>query len=221
MNEQFAYISLADVPQSFGYKEEIIGESANGPVKALMMEGEFQRAETKNRNGRVYSNTLLNRETKKLKQFIEERNGLPMSMDHPLPGEDERSMTLIQRMGLADTAGLCVHLEMSNNIVYGKAKVIEGDHGMGDKLAALVRAGFKPGVSSRGLGGKPVYHNDGTIYVPEDYNMITYDWVSSPSTHNAILERRFNEEIQMFKHTKESTKKLWNVLTDLSGKYTI
>ena len=36
--------------------------------------------------------------------------------------------------------------------VYGRARVVEGDNGAGDKLAALIRAGWKPGVSSRGLG---------------------------------------------------------------------
>ena len=216
----FAYVSEAWVPTSFGYKEEIIGENAQGPITALILEGEFQRSEAKNRNGRIYSDPLLLRETKKLQQFIAERNGLPMGLDHPLPGDDEKSMVLIQRMGMGDAASLCIQLEMENRIVFGKHKIITGDHGAGDKLAALVLAGFKPGVSSRGLGGKPMLIN-GSIYVPEDYTMITYDNVSQPSTFNAIMERRFNEEIQWLESEIKNNKKtkIWDVLTNLSGKY--
>ena len=223
--KQYAYISTAYTSNNFNWKEEVISEDSRGPIKALILEGEFQRAEAENRNRRVYSEALLGRETNRLKQFIAERNGLPMSMDHPLPGDDEQAMTLIQRMGLAETAGLCISLEMANKIVYGKAKVLEGDHGHGDKLASLIRAGFKPGVSSRGMGGKPVYSNEGIIYVPEDYQMICYDWVSQPSTYNAILERKFNEEVSMleseFKQSQSPKRGLWPVLTELGNKYKV
>lgn len=214
------YISEAYVPESFGFTEEMIGEDASGPIKALIIEGEFQRADAPNRNKRIYSETLLSRETQKLQQFIRERNGLPMGMDHPLPGDTQQAMTLIQRMGMADTCALCAHLEMANKIVYGKARILEGDHGAGDKLAALVRAKFKPGVSSRGIGGQAAYQREGYIYVPEDYQMITYDAVSQPSTFNAILAQRFNEELEYFEHQmKQHTKTLWSVLTDIRGKY--
>jgi len=214
------YISEAYSSDKFQWKEEIIGEDSSGPKKALMLEGEFQQAEKQNRNGRVYSRNLLERETNNLKTFIKERNGLIMSLDHPLPGDSDQAITLIQRMGLQEAAGLCVNLEMNGNIVYGKAKVLEGDHGAGDKIATLVRNGFKPGVSSRGIGGKPVYQAEGVVYVPEDYQMITYDWVSSPSTHNAILSQRFNEELMFYENEiKNHQKTLWSVLTDIRSKY--
>jgi hypothetical protein len=221
--EQFKtiYISEAFVPDKFGFTEEIIGEDATGPIKALILEGEFQRAEAPNRNKRVYSESLLSRETNKLQQFIKERNGLLMGMDHPLPGDNEQAMTLIQRMGMSESCGLCKHLEMANKVVYGKAQILEGDHGHGDKLAAMIRAKFKPGVSSRGIGGKASYHtSEGYVYVPEDYNMITYDFVSQPSTYNAILSQRFNEELQYFENSlKQYTRTMWSVLTDIKSKY--
>ncbi len=53
------YISEALEPKSFGYSEEIIGEDANGPIKQIVIEGEYQRAEAKNKNSRVYSEELL------------------------------------------------------------------------------------------------------------------------------------------------------------------
>lgn len=214
------YISEAFVPKTFGFTEEIIGEDARGPIRSLMIEGEFQRAEAPNRNRRIYSEALLMRETNKLKEFIAERNGLPMSMDHPLPGNSEQAMTLIQRMGMADSCAMCSNLEMANKVVYGKAAVLEGDHGTGDKLASMIRANFKPGVSSRGIGGKPAYQSEGYIYVPEDFQMITYDLVSQPSTYNAILSQRFNEELELFEHvSKQHVRNLWSVLKDVREKY--
>jgi len=222
MNDKRAYISEAFVPGKWEFTEEIISEDSNGPIKALILEGEFQRSETPNRNRRIYSESLLQRETNKLKEFIRERSGLPCGLDHPIPTMDEQaSMQMIQRMGMESTCGLCTQLEMHNKIVYGKVRVLEGDHSTGDKLGALVRAGFKPGISSRGIGGKPTYQNEsGFIYVPEDFDMITYDFVSSPSTHNAILSQRINEEMEFFEHiSKQHTKTLWSVLTDIKNKY--
>lgn len=222
MNDKRAYISEAFIPNKWGFTEEIISEDANGAIKALILEGEMQKAEAPNRNRRIYSEALLQRETNKLQNFIRERNGLPTGLDHPIPTSDESaSMQMIQRMGMENSCGLCTHLEMNNKIVYGKVRVLEGDHGTGDKLSALVRARFKPGISSRGIGGKPTYQtNEGYIYVPEDFEMITYDFVSSPSTHNAILSQRINEEIEFFEHlSKQHTKTLWSVLTDIKSRY--
>ncbi len=222
-NRMVPYISEAYMPEKFGFTEEIIGEDANGPIKAMVLEGEFQRAEAPNRNKRVYSERLLGRETNRLREFIAERNGLPMGMDHPLPGEDEKDLTLIQRMGMENACALCTALEMANRVVYGKARIIEGDHGTGDKLAAMVRMKFKPGVSSRGMGGRPQYSPEGIIYVPEDYTMITYDFVSQPSTFNAILSRKFNEEFAVLESEymalHRSGRTLWPVLAALGEKY--
>lgn len=225
MIQQVGYISEAYIPKKFGWSEEIVGETKTGPITALVLEGEFQRAEVQNKNRRVYSEALLHRETGRLNTFIAERNSLPMGMDHPLPGEDENAMTLIQRMGMENACALCTHLEMNNQIVYGKARAIEGDHGTGDKLASMVRMNFKPGVSSRGVGSQAAYTpGDSSIYVPEDYTMITYDFVSQPSTFNAILSQKINEEYQilesMYKKEKvDNRKKLWGVMIDLKQKY--
>jgi len=221
MNEKFAYISYANVPSKFGWKEEQISENANGPVMALILEGEFQRAEAPNRNKRIYSEQLLQRETGKLKKFIEERNGLPMGMDHPLPGDSQAALTLVQRMGMENACAVCKELDMSNKVVYGKATVLPSPSINGGQLAALVKSGFKPGVSSRGMGGKPSYAPSGHIMVPEDYSMITYDFVSQPSTFNAILNEQINEEIAMFEANIDHTekKKMWDVLIDLAEKH--
>lgn len=211
-----AYISLAHLPSSFGYTESI--DDATGK-KIMVLEGEFQRANAQNRNGRIYKSELLRRETQKLSDLIKERNGHPMGMDHPIPDGSDSSMTKIQRVDMTNACAINTHLEMSGDVVYGKAKILAGDFGTGDKLAAFIHAGWKPGVSSRGVGGDPIYTNEGLVYVPEDYNMICYDFVSNPSVHNSILEQTFQEEVNLFNQTHQYKKKLWDVLISLGEKH--
>jgi len=213
-----AYISTAWVSKAFGYTESIDEKSGSAQ---FILEGEFQRANAQNRNTRIYKFELLNRENNKLREIIESRGGHPMGMDHPIPDGTEASMTRIQRIDMENACGLTTWLEMQGDVVYGKAKIILGDYGTGDKLAAFVKAGYKPGVSSRGLGGDPVMTAEGYMYVPDDYNMICYDFVTNPSTHNAILQRSFQEEVDYYSHlTKGNTQKnVWEVLTSLSKKH--
>jgi len=215
MSNQIAYISEAFVSKKFGYTESRDEESG---LMSLMLEGEFQRANAKNRNTRMYSNPLLSRETTKLAALIEDRGGLPMGMDHPIPDGSDASMVRVQRIGLENSCGLTTMLEMHGDIVYGKAKALVGDNSTGDKIAAFVKHGYKPGVSSRGLGGDPIHTNEGYVLVPEDYNMICYDFVTNPSTHNAILQRSFQEEVNNWEQSNIHERKVWEVLTDLTNK---
>lgn len=210
-----AYISEALVAKNFGYTETVDESTGN---KAFVLEGEFQRANAQNRNTRIYKPDILRRETTKLIEIIESRGGHPMGMDHPIPDGTEASMTRIQRIDMENACGITTLLEMNSDVVYGKAKVVTGDYGTGDKLAAFVKAGYKPGVSSRGLGSDPVYTNEGLVYVPEDYNMICYDFVTNPSTHNAILQRTFQEEVSYLNNANSYKKNVWEVLTNLSKK---
>jgi hypothetical protein len=213
------YISEAFISDKYHFIEEKI-ETDKGVIIQLILEGEFQRAETPNKNNRVYEEWLLDRETKKQQEIIKQRNGQPMGMDHPMPNPSdppEIQAQMIQRIGMENACALNTVLEMHNKIVYGKSKVLQGDFGTGDKLSAFVKAKFKPAVSSRGLGGDPVVRS-GYLYVPESYNQICYDFITNPSTHNAILERMISEEVYTMTHPSH-TKKLWEVLINLEKKY--
>lgn len=214
------YISEALVSEKWGFTEETI-EVGGAPMKVLMLEGEFQRAGKPNKNNRIYSEVLLSRETRKLQDSIRQRNGHPMGMDHPMPNPNDPpqiQMQQIKRIGLENACALTRNLEMNNGVVYGKAQIITGDYGTGDKMAALVRNKFKPAVSSRGLGGDPTY-KDGFMYVPESYQMVCYDFVTDPSTHNAILEHVIQEEVSLFEQSQKHTRKLWDVMIDLKKKH--
>lgn len=214
------YISEALETGSFGWTEEIVGENKNGAIKQLIMEGEFQEAESPNRNRRMYSESLLRRETNNMIQFIKDRNGLPCELNHPLPADSEAGKIAMQRIDQNNVCALCMHLEMNNRTVYGKATILEDDMSQGTKLASMIRHGFKPAVSSRGFGSDPIpaIGRPGYYYVPEDYKMLTYDFVTQPSVFNAVL-KQFNEEQEfIFSQAQKSSRTLVQVLTDFRNK---
>ena len=220
MAQQRAYVSEALVSKSFGFTEELV-DGAHGKIKRITMEGEFQRADEPNKNKRVYSRPLLERETLKLRQFIAERNGLPMGMDHPVPkGNTPEDLAAVQRIDMNNACALCITIEMNGSVVYGKAVALDGDYSTGDKLCSMVRKGFKPGVSSRGLGGEPRFDPRGFTMVPEDYTQVTYDFVTNPSVHNSVLESMVAEEVAMTGAASKGTKpRLWNVMIELRRRY--
>lgn len=108
----------------------------------LYITGVFMQAEIVNRNGRLYPKAVLEKAVNKYiqeqvlpKQALGELNHPPRANVDPL-----QACILIEE------------LWWEGNNVMGKARIVEGDNGSGDKLAALIRAGWVPGVSSRGLG---------------------------------------------------------------------
>jgi hypothetical protein len=63
----------------------------------------------------------------------------------------------------------------------------------------LVREAKKLGISSRGLGSVKEIHEDDTVEVQPDFELIAFDFVSNPSTHGAFLsptnEGKLNEGV--------------------------
>ena len=73
---------------------------------------------------------------------------------------------------------------------YGKVLVAE-DVDAGRKLKGLLKAGFTLGISSRGVGS--VKSQGGKDIVQEDFELIAFDFVSSPSTPGAYLFKEGKE----------------------------
>jgi len=207
------YISLALTSEKFGYTE---GVDEKTGLKSIVLEGEFQNSTRRNKNDRYYAEELLLRENNKLITSINMRGGHPMGLNHPIPDpNDANAIKKLKTINLENACALTTYLEFHNGIVYGKAKAITGDYSTGDKLAALVRQGFKPGVSSRGVGPKPIYRPGG-IEVPNEWSLICYDIVTDPSTHNAILEQAYHEEYEAYTSYRS---RFYDVLINLSNKH--
>lgn len=150
------------------------GEYKKQSDGSRIMEGIFQRANTRNKNGRIYPFNILERETNKLQDMIKECGGILGELDHP-----ETVNINLQKA--------CLRLDRLN---MNKEGVVEGRMSLLPELplgAAAIGCcdalGGKSGVSSRGAGS--LFQNGPNTMVGEDYNMRTYDMVHDPSTPGA------------------------------------
>jgi hypothetical protein len=155
---------------SFGEISLISEGKSSGPLK---FKGIFSEAERPNGNKRVYSKALMEREVKKLQPQIGERRLLG-ELDHP---SDEI-------VHLGNVSHVITKLNMQGNHVVGEGEVLNTP--AGKVLAELLRAKCKLGISSRGTGSVELDESGSTYVVGENYNMITFDMVSEPSSQDAF-----------------------------------
>ncbi len=143
--------------------------------KSLIVTGVLQRAEAKNQNGRVYPREILEREVKAYMEGPVKENRAMGELDHP-----ESSVINLQNV--------------SHNI---KRCWWDGDDVMGDVevlptpagniLKALFASGITVGISSRGMGSVSENLAEGTVEVQDDFELLCWDFVSTPSTHGAFM----------------------------------
>lgn len=140
--------------------------------KKLILRGEFGWVDKATENKRRYPGKLLMREFKKLRAAMEDRR-LYGELDHP---QDARTM-------LSRVSHIITSLEITpEGIVVGEAEVLPTERGK--ILEALLRAGCKVGVSSRGFGSTKVTES-GEEEVQEDFNLVSYDVVADPAASTA------------------------------------
>ena len=185
----------------------------------------LQKYNTPNRNGRFYPEKILKREADRYKKIIEK--GLSTSeLNHP-----ESSLIDLDRV-----SHLITDVWWEGNVLMGKLKLLTSpgfhERGIvstkGDQAANLMRQGVTMGVSSRGVGSlkKVGERNE----VQDDFELICFDLVSSPSTPGAYLfsnpdERsKYDENLEEEKKYKEETSSvdksldLMKKLNDFLGK---
>jgi len=138
----------------------------------LIVRGEFARSGAATENKRVYPESLWIREIKRLGPSMSERK-LFGELDHPNDGRTQlaRVSHVVTGMQLAE-----------NGDVMGEAEVL--DTARGRDLKALLQAGCKVGVSSRGYGSTQT-NEQGEEVVQEDYNLVTFDFVAEPADSTA------------------------------------
>ena len=143
--------------------------------KSLVVKGIIQRAEAKNQNGRIYPREILEREIKKYAEGpIKERRALG-ELDHP-----ESSVINLQNVSHNVTK-----VKMVGDDVYGEVEILSTP--AGNILKELFRNGITVGISSRGMGSVQENGN-GTVEVQDDFELLCFDFVSTPSTHGAFMK---------------------------------
>ncbi len=152
----------------------IITEGVNGK-KDYFIEGVFMQADIKNRNGRVYPKSIMEKEVNRYKKEFVEKDRAFGELGHP------EGPTI----NLDKVSHLIQSLELEGKNYIGKAKVLSTPNG--EIVKALINDGAKLGVSSRGLGSLEQKGN--AQYVKDDFQLATAgDIVADPSAPEAFVE---------------------------------
>lgn len=164
----------------FIIRPDMIRESTNANGGRLIVSGVLQRAGVKNQNGRVYPRPILEREIGRyMKNEVAQRRALG-ELDHP-----DSSI-----VNLRNVSHNLMECWWDGDDLNGKIEVLGTPSG--NILKELFKCGVTLGISSRGLGSvKPLYESDGddqTVEVQPDFELITFDFVSNPSTQGAFLK---------------------------------
>ena len=122
-----------------------------------------------------YPKEILLREIKKyIEGPVRERRALG-ELDHP-----ESSVINLQNVSHNVTK-----IKMVGDDVYGEVEILSTP--AGNILKELFRNGITVGISSRGMGSVQESGN-GTVEVQDDFELLCFDFVSTPSTHGAFMK---------------------------------
>tara|TARA_R110000823_G_scaffold7916_2_gene28557 strand:- start:2691 stop:3302 length:612 start_codon:yes stop_codon:yes gene_type:complete len=157
-----------------------------------LVEGILATAEVQNGNGRYYSRDIWEREMDKYMEVIKENRALG-ELDHP-------------------ESGIINLQNVSHNIKDAKW---DGDHIIGtieilgtpagNILKELIKAGISVGVSSRGEGS--VKQIGEVLEVQDDFNLICWDFVSTPSNPGSYMSpAMLNEALSASKNFDKYSK---------------
>jgi len=161
----------------------------------------LQKYNTPNRNGRIYPEKVLKRESENYKKMIDK--GIALSeLNHP-----ESSLVDLDRVSHAIT-----EIWWEGPVLMGKLKLLTSpgfhERGIvstkGDQAANLLRQGVTLGISSRGVGSlkKVGEQNE----VQDDFELICFDLVWSPSTPGAYLFLEPNDRFNFEENLEEENK---------------
>ena len=152
---------------------KLVTEEKNGK-KLLYIEGVFLQSELKNRNGRMYPFSVLDREVKRYnEEYIQSKRALG-ELGHP----DGPTINL-DRVSHRITS-----LRAEGNNFIGKAQIL--DTPMGNIAKNLLDEGVQLGVSSRGMGS--IQKSEDCNVVADDFMLTTAaDIVADPSAPDAFV----------------------------------
>ena len=162
----------------------------------------LQKYNTPNRNGRTYPEKILKREAENYKKMIQKGTALS-ELNHP-----ESSLIDLDRVSHSIT-----EVWWEGNVLMGKIKLLTSpgyhERGIcstkGDLAANYLRQGVTLGISSRGVGSLKKIGEQNEVQ--DDFELICFDLVSSPSTPGAYLFLN-KEDKQLYDENLEEEKKM-------------
>jgi hypothetical protein len=150
---------------------EILVEAVTG-AKKYYLTGIFSEADTVNRNGRKYPKAVIEKAVNEYKSEYINNNIALGNVGHP----DHL------RIDFLNAACLVESLEWKGNELHGRCRIL--DTPAGKTIQALIEAGVRVGISSRGAGD--VSEANGHKEV-KNLKLIAFDLVESPSCQKAYL----------------------------------
>jgi len=152
-----------------------IVESKLGKGKEYFIEGIFLQSELVNRNGRLYTESVMDKEVGRYIKESVDKNRAYGELGHP----DTPSINLDR------VSHMIVSLRKEGTNYIGKAKILETP--MGQIARGLLDGGANLGVSSRALGSLQT-NNEGVQIVQDDFMLSTAaDIVADPSAPDAFV----------------------------------
>jgi hypothetical protein len=152
---------------------QILTEEQDGK-QHLYIEGVFLQSEIKNRNGRIYPFSVLEKEVGRYNEEYVTKGRALGELGHP----DGPTVNL-DRVSHRITS-----LKAEGKNFMGKARILETP--MGNIAKSLLGEGVKLGVSSRGMGS--IDRQESASYVMDDFMLATAaDIVADPSAPDAFV----------------------------------
>jgi hypothetical protein len=165
----------------------------------LILYAVLQKYDTPNKNGRIYPEAILKREDQKYQQLIK-KGGALNELNHP-------SSSLID---LDRVSHSILETWWEGKMLMGKIKLFTSPgwkkmgivSTKGDQAAMLIMNGATLGISSRGVGS--LKNVKGQNIVQEDFELVCFDLVSSPSTPGAYVFADLADREQYQESIKET-----------------
>jgi len=148
----------------------------------LILYAVLQKYDTPNKNGRIYPEMLLKRENEKYQSLIK-KGGALNELNHPsssLIDLDRVSHSILETYW--DGKILMCKIKLFTSPGWKKMGIVSTK---GDQAAMLIMNGATLGISSRGVGS--LKNIKGQNIVQDDFELVCFDLVSSPSTPGAYI----------------------------------
>jgi len=152
----------------------IINEATESGKKEFFIEGPFLQAEKKNRNGRIYPMSVMEREVGRYVTEYVDKNRAYGELGHPSG----------PTINLERVSHMTKSLRQEGSDYIGRAKIMDTPYG--NIVKNLMSEGATLGVSSRGMGS--LKEKNGVMEVQDDFWLATAaDIVADPSAPDAFV----------------------------------
>jgi hypothetical protein len=206
-------------PEDYKNKNIITEIQNKDTDQDLILYAVLQKFDTPNKNGRIYPENLLKRENEKYQTIIKKGSALN-ELNHPsssLIDLDRVSHTITETWW--DGKTLMGKIKILTSPGWKKMGIVSCK---GDQAAMLILNGVTLGISSRGVGS--LKQIKGQNIVQDDFELVCFDLVSSPSTPGAYVfqdisdKDKFNETVEEKPIVEDRMKKLMGKLDSFLSK---